>query len=65
MSNSPIEDFNWEVAERRGIKGGYSKTDRETLEKMYDATLFTSKENEVVIGIVVGINEKDGCKPRS
>lgn len=59
MSNSPIADFNWEVAERRGIKGGYSKADRETLEKMYDATLFTSKENEVVIGIVVGINEKD------
>lgn len=59
MSNSPIADFNWEVAERKGIKGGYSKADRENLEKMYDATLFTSKQNEVVVGIVVGINEKD------
>ncbi|MFN8437376.1 MAG: 30S ribosomal protein S1 [Cytophagales bacterium] len=59
MSNSPIADFNWEVAERKGIKGGYSKADREALEKMYDATLFASKQNEVVVGIVVGINERD------
>lgn len=59
MSNSPIEDFNWEVAERKGIKGGYTKADRDALEKMYDATLFTSKQNEVALGTVVGITDKD------
>ncbi|MFQ3575027.1 MAG: 30S ribosomal protein S1 [Cytophagales bacterium] len=59
MSYSPIEDFNWEVAERRGIKGGYTKEDRKKFEDLYETTLYNSVSNEVVEGLVVAITDKD------
>ncbi|RAU83465.1 30S ribosomal protein S1 [Pontibacter arcticus] len=58
MSNSP-ENFDWDKFESQGFGGGYSKEDRAEMEKMYDDTLTTVQEQEVVSGVVVGITERD------
>jgi small subunit ribosomal protein S1 len=59
MSNTAIEDFDWEVVERKGLKGGYSEDDRKKFEELYEATLFKNVKNEVVEGTVVAITDKD------
>ena len=58
MSNSP-ENFDWDKFESQGFGGGYSKEERAEMEKMYDDTLTTVQEQEVVKGIVVGITDRD------
>jgi small subunit ribosomal protein S1 len=58
MSNSP-ENFDWDKFESQGFGGGYSKDERAEMEKMYDDTLTTVQEQEVVKGIVVGITDRD------
>ncbi len=58
MSNSP-ENFDWDKFESQGFGGGYSKEDRAEMEKMYDDTLTTVQEQEVVKGTVVGITDRD------
>lgn len=58
MSNSP-EQFNWEDYEVKGFGEGYSKAKRTELEQMYEQTLNTVTEREVVNGTVVGINDRD------
>ncbi|MCP2044123.1 30S ribosomal protein S1 [Pontibacter sp. HSC-36F09] len=58
MSNSP-DNFDWDKFETQGFGGGYSKDERAEMEKMYDDTLTTVQEQEVVKGIVVGITERD------
>ncbi|SIT76602.1 30S ribosomal protein S1 [Pontibacter indicus] len=58
MSNSP-DNFDWDKFETQGFGGGYSKDERAEMEKMYDDTLTTVQEQEVVKGIVVGITDRD------
>jgi small subunit ribosomal protein S1 len=58
MSNSP-ENFDWDKFESQGFGGGYSKDERAEMEKMYDDTLTTVQEQEVVKGTVVGITDRD------
>ncbi len=59
MSQSP-DNFNWDVVESgNSFKAGYTKAQREELEKQYEATLTEVAENEVVQGVVVGVNDKD------
>ncbi|PKV62761.1 30S ribosomal protein S1 [Pontibacter ramchanderi] len=58
MSNSP-DNFDWDKFESQGFGGGYSKDERAEMEKMYDDTLTTVQEQEVVKGIVVGITDRD------
>ncbi|WP_439882452.1 30S ribosomal protein S1 [Pontibacter sp. MBLB2868] len=58
MSNSP-ENFDWDKFESQGFGSGYSKSEKAEMEKMYDDTLTTVQEQEVVKGTVVGITDRD------
>ncbi len=58
MSNSP-DNFDWDKFESQGFGGGYSKDEKAEMEKMYDDTLTTVQEQEVVSGTVVGITDRD------
>ncbi|MEB2777054.1 30S ribosomal protein S1 [Algoriphagus sp. D3-2-R+10] len=57
MSNK--EDFNWDNFETKGFGEGYSKEQREQMAAMYEGTLGTITEKEVIKGTVVGVNDKD------
>ncbi|HCQ29072.1 MAG TPA: 30S ribosomal protein S1, partial [Flavobacteriales bacterium] len=52
---APIEDFDWEALEQKG----YSTKDKEALAKVYDETLKTIEENEVVEGEVVAKTNRE------
>ena len=58
MSNSP-ENFDWDKFETQGFGGGYSKDEKAEMEQMYETTLTTVQEQEVVTGVVVGITDRD------
>ena len=53
------EEFDWEAFETKGFGEGYSKKKREEMASMYEDTLTTIEEKEVVEGTVVGINDRD------
>ncbi|MDE6551701.1 MAG: 30S ribosomal protein S1 [Muribaculaceae bacterium] len=53
---TPIEDFDWDAYEKGTTAG--SKT-REEVEKTYDETLKTAKDNEVVTGTVKSISKRE------
>ncbi len=52
---APIEDFDWEALEQKG----YSTKDKEALVKVYDETLKTIDEHEVVAGEVVAKTNRE------
>lgn len=56
-SISRVEDFNWE--EFLSEDDSYSGKKREDYEKMYDDTLSTVAENEVVDGTVISMNNRE------
>ncbi|MFD2998857.1 30S ribosomal protein S1 [Pontibacter toksunensis] len=58
MSNSP-DNFDWDKIESQGFGSGYSKSEKAEMEQMYDDTLTTVQEQEVVKGTVVGITDRD------
>ncbi|MGB3618298.1 MAG: 30S ribosomal protein S1 [Catalinimonas sp.] len=58
MSNTP-GDFNWDDAGDKGFGQEYAADDRAQMAQMYEETLTTIQEREVVSGRVVGINNKD------
>ena len=53
---TPIEDFDWEAYEKGTTAGAKS---REEVEKTYDETLKTAKDNEVVTGTVKSISKRE------
>ncbi|ELR70080.1 SSU ribosomal protein S1p [Fulvivirga imtechensis AK7] len=53
------EEFDWEAFETKGFGEGYSKKKRDEMASMYEDTLTTIEEKEVVEGTVVGINDRD------
>jgi small subunit ribosomal protein S1 len=55
----PQEDFNWDDLSSKSFGEDYSREEREKLEQLYESTLTTVTEKEVVTGIVVGITERD------
>jgi small subunit ribosomal protein S1 len=58
-SNVTTENFDWDAYDRKGFGEGYSSKDREDLLKKYEGTVTSVNESELVVGIVVGINDKD------
>jgi small subunit ribosomal protein S1 len=52
-------DFDWEAFETKGFGEGYNKKQRSEMESMYENTLTTIEEKELVTGTVVGINDRD------
>ena len=53
---TPIEDFDWEAYEKGETAGSKS---REEQTKIYDETLKTAKENEIVTGKVKSISKRE------
>jgi small subunit ribosomal protein S1 len=58
-SNVSIENFDWDAYDRKGFGEGYSKNERNDLDKLYGGTIASVNESEVVEGTVVGINNRD------
>ncbi len=58
-SSVSLENFDWDAFDRKGFGEGYSKNDRDSLEKLYSGGATSVNEGEVVKGLVVGINDRD------
>ncbi|MCU0356420.1 MAG: 30S ribosomal protein S1 [Cyclobacteriaceae bacterium] len=52
-------DFDWDAYQRKGFGEGYSSSEREKMEQLYSGTVTTVDSGEVVMGTVVGINDRD------
>lgn len=52
-------DFDWDLVDQKGFGHGYTSAERERLEGLYDDTLSTIQEKEVVKGTVVGITDRE------
>ncbi|MTI21570.1 30S ribosomal protein S1 [Fulvivirga sp. RKSG066] len=59
VESKPDADFDWEAFETKGFGEGYNKKQREELASIYEETLTTIEEKELVKGTVVGINARD------
>lgn len=59
IESKPDSDFDWEAFETKGFGEGYNKKQREELASIYEETLTTIEEKELVKGTVVGINDRD------
>ena len=60
VSNQPtVGDFDWDNVGASGLGGNYSDDERARMAAMYEDTLTTVQEEEVVKGTVVGITERD------
>ncbi len=56
LTNSPIEDFDWEAYENGDAQG--EKT-REELTKTYDESLNTVKDKDVIEGTIIALNKRE------
>jgi len=54
---SPHDDFDWSI-DKRNVSV-YSKADRDKYDKVYDETFRSITDNEMVVGIVVGLTTTD------
>ncbi|MDR2042142.1 MAG: 30S ribosomal protein S1 [Tannerella sp.] len=52
----PVEDFNWESYEKGD---DYNKQNKDELVRMYDKTLNTMKDKEVVVGTITALNKRE------
>jgi len=53
----PLDDFNWEVIGKK--EESYTKSQRKELEELYNRTLSTVQEGEVLDGVVVTFNKRE------
>ena len=56
LTNSPIEEFDWNAYEKGETLGGKS---REELIKTYDESLNTVKDKEVIEGTIISLNKRE------
>ncbi|HSH25705.1 MAG TPA: 30S ribosomal protein S1, partial [Massilibacterium sp.] len=54
---TPSDEFDWDKIDDEG--DSYDKSERQEFEKMYDQTLSTITENEVIDGTVVSLNKRE------
>ncbi|MBX2946235.1 MAG: 30S ribosomal protein S1 [Cyclobacteriaceae bacterium] len=52
-------EFDWDAYQTKGFGEGYSLSERDQMEKLYAGTVTTVDSGEVVMGTVVGINDRD------
>src|SRR5690606_3686310 len=57
--NQGNPDFDWDSIGRKGFGYGYSSTEREQLENLYEGTLSPIQEKEVVKDTVVCMTDSD------
>ncbi len=53
------EEFDWDALQSKSFGEDYTDEDRQKLEELYENTLTTITEKEVVKGTVVGITDRD------
>ncbi len=53
------EEFDWEAFETKGLGEGYSKAKKAEMEKMYEATMNTIEEKQVMTGKVVSMSDRE------
>ena len=58
MANTQ-EEFDWDKIQTKGFGEGYSEKEKAEMASLYENTLTTIEEKEVVTGTVVGINDRD------
>jgi len=56
---APKEEFNWEDFETGGFGDGYSKKEKEEMSSMYEDTLNSIEEKEVIKATIVSIGDRD------
>ena len=59
MAEQQFPDFDWDKVSKRGIGSGYSAAERAELEKLYDGTISSIGEKDVVDATVVGITDRE------
>jgi small subunit ribosomal protein S1 len=59
MDNQEFPEFDWDRVSKKGIGGGYSVAEKEELSKIYEETLTTISEKEVVLATVVGVTARE------
>jgi small subunit ribosomal protein S1 len=59
MDNQVFPDFDWDRVSKKGIGSGYSQAEKEELSKVYEETLTTIEEKDVVEATVVGVTPRE------
>lgn len=59
QAETALPDFDWDEQGLDGFSGGYSKEQREEMEKLYEDNLSSIEERELIKGSVVSISDKD------
>ncbi|HCW08174.1 MAG TPA: 30S ribosomal protein S1 [Cytophagales bacterium] len=54
-----LENFDWEAFDKKGFGEGYSSVQRKEMDQLYGGAITSVSESEVVLGTVVGINDRD------
>ncbi len=54
-----VEEFDWDAVSTKGFGDGYSDKEKEDMSKMYEETLSTVTEREVVQATVVSVSNRD------
>ncbi|MCF6241878.1 MAG: 30S ribosomal protein S1 [Bacteroidales bacterium] len=57
IENQSVEDFDWDSVEKS--QDGYSSDERKKYEELYDGTLSTISEKEVIEGTVINITNRE------
>ena len=58
-SSHQLPEFDWDSVSDKGFGSGYSATEKARLEELYENTLSSVQEKEVVKGTVVGITDRE------
>jgi small subunit ribosomal protein S1 len=59
MDNQEFPEFDWDRVSKKGIGSGYSQTEKDELSKVYEETLTTIEEKDVVEATVVGVTPRE------
>ena len=54
-----VEEFDWDAVDTKGFGEGYTNAERDDLAQLYEGTLNTITEGEVVKATVVGVSSRD------
>ncbi|WP_341227727.1 30S ribosomal protein S1 [uncultured Arcticibacterium sp.] len=59
MDNQEFPEFDWDRVSKKGIGSGYSAEETAELSKVYEETLTTIEEKDVVTATVVGVTARE------
>lgn len=59
MANQEFPEFDWDKVSKKGIGGGYSAAEKAELEALYEQTLTSIEEKDVVEATVVGVTDRE------